>query len=176
MQFEIVKNTIESSSPRIYQLIYESDEMVEQDQSYLFRIAMIEKGLNLFEKYPLTGVGLFNFSNTEGEIEGNFEGAQLIINKDELQSLGAHNSYIAVLSEGGLFMFVPFILLLVTVILKFGFNIYQINFKNYPIFWGCFGMYVHFSSGTGYVNVYSWFMIAICAVVLTRVGETHVNN
>jgi hypothetical protein len=176
MQFTVVKDLIESSSPRIYQLIYESDELVEQDQSYLFRMALIEKGVNLFEKHPYTGVGLFNFNNTEGEIEGNFEGAQLVINKEELQSLGAHNSYVAVLSEGGLFMFVPFVLILTTIILKFGYNIYKIDFHDYPIFWGCFGMLVHYSSGTGYVNVYSWFMIAICTVILTRVGEAHVNN
>jgi len=176
LQFSAVADAIESSSPRIHQLLYERDAMVEEDRSYLTRVAMIEKGMNLFERYPLTGVGIVNFSKTEGEIEGNFEGSQFVINKEDINNLSAHNSFIAALSEGGLFMFVPWILLLLSIILKFGISITNIDHKYYPIFWGCFGMFSHYSSATGYVNVYSWFIIAMCAVILTRVGEVHINN
>jgi O-antigen ligase len=117
-----IEDTIHDANERIYGLIYERDKVQTEDRSYLTRMAMVEKGLNLFERYPYTGVGLSNFSQIEGAVEGDFDGSQFVINKQDLNTLSAHNSYISILSEGGLFLFVPFILILFTFILYFIFN------------------------------------------------------
>ncbi len=176
LQLSVVEEAIESANPRVYQLIYERDEMVSEDRSYLTRVAMIEKGLYLFNEYPLSGVGLINFHRTEAVIAGNFEGSQYVVNKDEINELSAHNSYISALSEGGLVLFVPWILMMLSIIIRFAINIARIEPKYYPLFWGFLGMIFHYTSVVGYINVYSWFIIAMCGVILSRIGEKHVNT
>lgn len=176
LKLNFVSDIIQSNSPRIYQLIYESDEMANEDRSYLTRVAMVEKGMYLFKENPLTGVGLTNFHRTKGVIEGNFEGAEYVINKRTINELSAHNSYISALSEGGLFLFIPWIMLLITIIIKFILNINRIDSKYYPLFWGFFAMIGHYSSIVGYVNVYSWYIIAMCSVILIRTNDNKLNS
>jgi O-antigen ligase len=176
LNLTVVEQSVKNASPRIYQMIYESDEMKIEDRSYLTRIAMIEKGVYLFKEYPLSGVGLTNFHRTEGIISGNFEGSQYVINKNGINELSAHNSYISALAEGGLVLFVPWLFLMLSIIIRFVINISVIEAKYYPLFWGFFGMILHYTSVVGYVNVYSWFVIAMCGVVLSRIGEEHVNS
>jgi O-antigen ligase len=176
LQLTFVEEVIENANPRVYQLIYDRDVMVTEDRSYLTRVAMVEKGLYLFNEYPLSGVGLTNFHHTEAIIAGDFEGSQYIINKDEINQLSAHNSYVSALSEGGLVLFVPWTLLMLSIIIRFAINIARIDPKYYPLFWGFLGMIFHYTSVVGYINVYSWFIIAMCGVILSRIGEKHVNT
>jgi O-antigen ligase len=163
-----IEDTIHDANERIYGLIYERDKVQTEDRSYLTRMAMVEKGLNLFERYPYTGVGLSNFSQIEGAVEGDFDGSQFVINKQDLNTLSAHNSYISILSEGGLFLFVPFILILFTIILYFIFNFNTINVDNKPLYWSIIGMTFHYYYISAVVNVYGWFVIALCAALKYR--------
>lgn len=176
LKLPIVQGSIENANPRVYQLIYERDEMVAEDRSYLTRVAMFEKGMYLFGQHPISGVGLTNFHHSNAVISGNFEGSQYVINKDEINQLSAHNSYVSAISEGGIVLFIPWIFIMLSIIVRFAVNIQRIEPTYYPLFWGYLGMIFHYTSVVGYVNVYSWFIIAICGVVLSRLGEVHVNN
>lgn len=161
----VVEKAILAGNERIYGLIYDTETVQTEDRSYLTRMAMVEKGLNLFEKYPITGVGLTNFSQVEGEIEGNFEGAKYVLNKADINNLSAHNSYISILSEGGLLLFVPFVSILATLILYFILNFSKINPDYKPLYLSILGMSVHFYFISAAVNVYAWFLIAICSAL-----------
>jgi O-antigen ligase len=176
LQFSVFEEVIRVANPRVYQLVYDRDELVSEDRSYLTRVAMIEKGIDLFNEYPFSGVGITNFHRTEGHIAGDFEGYELIRYKLNLNELSAHNSYVSVLSEGGLVLFAPWILIMLSILVRFSSNLSNIESKYYPLFWGCLGMFFHYTSIVGYVNVYSWFIIAMCGVVLSRIGEEHVNS
>jgi O-antigen ligase len=163
-----IEDQIYNANDRIYGLIYESDKVQKEDRSYLTRVAMVEKGMNLFERYPYTGVGLSNFSKIEGAIDGEFEGSQFVINKEDINTLSAHNSYISILSEGGLFLFIPFILILITLNLHFIINFNSIDLDYQPLFWSIFGMTIHYYYISAVVNVYGWFVIALCAALKYR--------
>jgi O-antigen ligase len=120
---DIASDILFSASPDVHVLVYSSDQVFEEDQSVLIRKAMVEKGLILFEKEPYTGLGLNNWPEYEVTFRGDFVGAERIIYKSRLEKYSAHNSYIAFLGEGGLFVFVPFVLLLAFTILRLLFKL-----------------------------------------------------
>ena len=162
------ENLLQSASPRIHQLIYNIEEVQSQDRSYLSRRAMIEKGLNFFEERPLTGIGLFNFSRMEGKIDGNFEGAKYVVHK-KINNLSAHNSYIVVLSEGGLILSIPFVLLHLRIIWFILISHQKIRSEMLPYFVGYVSMLFHFSTISALVNVYGWFLVALVASAIYRI-------
>lgn len=158
---------IKSASPDIHQIIFELDEMQKTDRSYLIRVAMWEKAIELYKKYPLSGVGLINFYRVEVAIPGNFEGAKFVVHKD-YNHMSAHNSYAAALGEGGLSLFVPLILIISTILVSIARNIQSIHPRYYPIFYSYIGMIIHYSAIVAYVNVYSWFITGMTMVVLAQ--------
>jgi len=156
------------SSGRIHEMIYQSDKIRTEDRSYLTRVAMVMKGLAIFEQYPYTGIGLNNYSNISIDFDHSFEGAKYVVNKKNLQSKSAHNSYIAILAEGGLMLFVPFLLLLGSLNLYFLLNF--INFPAYkkPVFYGVMAMSVHLYFISAIVNVFAWFLIGLACVMVYK--------
>ncbi len=157
------KSTILSLNKRTYNLIYSTDETLATDQSYLIRLAMIEKGLNIFEKNPIEGIGINNFSKVTGEIDFNFEGAEIIESKEEIlkEGISAHNSYISFLAEGGLLLFIPMILLIFYPIIYFAFNFTNILEYEKAIFISMIFIAIHSWFISGLLNVYTWFVIGI---------------
>lgn len=159
----IVKATVHSLNERTYSLIYESEETLNTDKSYLTRLAMIEKGMNIFEQYPLAGIGIGNFSNKSFKIDFNFEGAELLIQKEDEyeKNINPHNSYISFLSEGGIILFIPFAICMFYPLLYFLFNFPQIKNEDRAVFISILFMCIHSWFITGMVNVYGWFIIGI---------------
>jgi O-antigen ligase len=118
LSIDKIEQLILNSNDRIHGLIYQSSEIKTSDQSFLVRKAMIEKGLIIFMEHPLLGIGLNNFSNYYVNIDYEFEGGYLIRHDNQIynESTSAHNSYISLLAEGGLLLFLPFIFLLFRII------------------------------------------------------------
>ncbi len=58
---DVAENMIYQLNPRAHELLFE-DDVLNHDQSFLTRKAIIEKGFSLFERSPYTGVGINNFS------------------------------------------------------------------------------------------------------------------
>ncbi|HCS28269.1 MAG TPA: hypothetical protein DIW43_12495 [Spongiibacteraceae bacterium] len=168
MQVPVIETLVTKASPRVAALIYSGEESYDGDRSYLTRLAMIEKGLALFRQNPLFGIGLNNFTKVEQRIEGDFEGSRYVVNKDIYENTSSHNSYINILAEGGLFLFVPLVLLLGSLLWS-GIRLFR-HFSEYErtVLISVTMMCVHMSVTNGIVNSLAWFNIALLMYVTTR--------
>jgi O-antigen ligase len=160
------RNIVKQLNPRTYSLIYSPENTFASDRSFLLRQAMIEKGMNLFRDHPFAGIGLNNFASTEGEIKGMFEGAELVIYKDIRTGKSAHNSYISMLSEGGLVVAVPFFLILLVIILFFFIRFNNIDPPARAVFIGVLMMAIHLYFISAILNVFAWFLIGLAAAMV----------
>jgi O-antigen ligase len=157
-----IMTAIQQINPRTYELLYESENILQTDRSYLTRLAMIEKGLNIFEDHPISGIGIGNFMITEYEIDFKFEGSEYIESKeDELMHTNAHNSYISFLSEGGILLTIPMLLIMFTPIVFFVINFFYIPNEHKGLFVGIIFMCIHAWFIAGMVNVMGWFLLGI---------------
>ncbi len=163
-----VKNFIYSTSERIYEIIYESDQVSKTDISYLTRVAQVQKGLKIFNQYPWTGIGLNNFTNFDTGIISNFEGSKLVVHRKGMFSdTSAHNSYISLLAEGGLLLLCPLLLLLILNILRF--LIYYNRLSDFvPVGAAIITMSIHLYFISAIVNVFAWYLIGLGAALITE--------
>lgn len=160
---QVVKNSILNLNERTYHLIYDTEETLNTDFSYLTRLAMIEKGLELFEQNTFTGVGIGNFGKTNVDLDFNFQGGELIAHKDEILETGvsAHNSYISFLAEGGLLLFIPFVFLMLYPIAYFITNFNSIGTYEKAIFISIIFMCIHAWFISAMLNIFGWFVLGI---------------
>lgn len=160
----MTREVVNSLNSRTHDLIYESESVLRTDQSYLIRVAMIEKAMVIHEKYPATGIGLNNFTSYEVNLPGNFVGSELVLRKKRINETSAHNSYIGILAEGGLVLLIPFLLMLSYCFLSFFRGLDKMPSVMKPVFIGLLGMSVHLYFIMAIVNVFAWFLIGLaCA-------------
>lgn len=158
-----VEALVFQASERIHEMVYQTEKIQKEDRSYLTRVAMIKKGLAIFERHPYNGIGLNNFTNISVDFDKSFEGAKYVVNKTSVQRTSAHNSYINVLAEGGLFLFIPLVLLFALNIIHF-IRHYNTIQDYLPVYLGLVGMSVHLYFISAIVNVFAWFLIGLaCA-------------
>lgn len=169
LQTAVVEQQIRARSARVHRLLYSSTEQVlSKDRSFLIRRAMVEKGLVLFRNDMLFGVGLNNFTKVHAQIDGDFVGAEYVVNKDIYSRISSHNSYINVLAEGGLVLCVPFAVIILTLFLGSlrRFNRFQdpekVIFISYSV------MLVHMYFTNGITNSLAWFNIGLISYALLR--------
>ena len=150
-------------NPRIAFSLENIDWLLKRDTNYLIRVAQWEKGLLLFKENPFTGIGLLGFNKINIYQPLNFEGAQFIVGKSYAYNASSFNSYIMILAEGGLSLFLPFIALVITGLVKLVFN-FKLS-KNFPFLISYLGGLIHFWFISAIVNSYAWFFIGICLSV-----------
>lgn len=170
------ENIIKSSNDRIHNLIYESEDIFSTDISYLTRRLQVEKALIIFNKYPLTGIGLNKWANYRVNFVGDFEGSEYVINKRSMDEKSAHNSYMSLLGEGGLFLLIPFLLILLFNILEF---IKKYNLRSQienAYYWSFLGMIIHLYFISAIVNVYCWFIIGIVSMISIKYLKSNLNG
>lgn len=168
LQTSPIKKIIETTSPRIYLVLYEDASSFDTDRSSLTRKAMVEKGLVLFSENIFFGIGLNNFTKVEAEIEGNFKGSEFVIGKDIFERTSSHNSYINILAEGGLFLAIPFGLILFFII-KDGFLYFNhLNDFEKVSFFSFIVMIIHFYFMNSVVNSLAWLNIALVSSFFLR--------
>lgn len=168
LQTSAVKGSVQTLNPRIYVLLYESEDIATQDFSFLVRKLQVEKALLIFKDHPYTGISLNNFSNYSVDFEGNFEGAGRVIRKAKMNQKSAHNSYVNILAEGGLFLLVPLLALFLYNIYNFVVNYNKRSQIENAYYWSFLGMCIHLYFITGIVNVYAWFLIATVTMLSVR--------
>lgn len=157
-----VKATILDLNPRTYELLYETENTLQTDRSYLTRLAMIEKGMNIFKEHPITGIGIGNFMSAEYPIDFKFEGAEFIEYQEEhLMHTNAHNSYISFLSEGGILLLIPMVILIFTPTVFFITHYISIPNVHKGLFIGIIFMSIHSWFIAGMVNVMGWFLLGV---------------
>lgn len=170
LDLDFFRSFVMRLNPRTYELLYDRETTLRTDQSYLVRLAMVEKGLEIYREHPLTGIGLNNFSNYEVEIPGNFEGAYLVRNKTRLNETSSHNSYVALLAEGGILLLSSFVVLLLTIVTIFVVRSGKVPREQRPYFVGLILMAAHLYVITAIVNVFAWFLIGLCGAWIARIS------
>ena len=169
------KNTIKSSNTRIYNLIYENNNILSSDVSYLVRRLQIEKALIIFKKNPMTGIGLNNWGDYRVNFTGDFEGSEYVIKKKEMDKKSAHNSYVSLLAEGGLLLIIPFLLI---VLLNMRDFIKKYNLRSQienAYYWSFIAMLIHLYFISAIVNVYCWFLIGIVSMITAKYSKSNLN-
>lgn len=160
----MVKQSIAASSERVYNLLYESERISTQDRSFLTRVAMVKKGLAIYDRHPYTGIGLNNFTNYSIPFDTDFKGSKLIVQNRDIQNTSPHNSYVVILAEGGLFLFIPFIVLIGMGVGFAIFRYFSMEPALRPVYIGFTAMAIHFYFIAAIVNVYAWFLVGLaCA-------------
>lgn len=113
-----VGESIRPYNPRIANLIEnEEDGDLDFDKSWIERQIHISKGIEIFTKFPIAGIGLGNFDQyitdyNMVDLEDYVVHGSVRINEKTLQSFNnrsSHNSYIQILAELGLVGFILFI-------------------------------------------------------------------
>jgi O-antigen ligase len=168
MQAPVVEVLVKSANPRIYEILYKTQNVVTEDRSILVRQLQLEKALLIYQEYPYTGIGLNNFANFDVKFEGNFEGSEYVINKPKMNEKSAHNSYAMLLAEGGLFLLTPLLVLLFVNIRSFFLKYNKRSQIENAYFWSFLGMCLHLFFITGIVNVYAWFLIGIVTMLTVK--------
>jgi O-antigen ligase len=176
-----IKNIIFKLNERTFNLIYLTDETLKTDFSYLTRLAMVEKGLDIFGNNIMSGVGIGNFGKTKGELDFLFEGGELISRKSELLETGvsAHNSYISFLAEGGVLLFLPFIFLILYPIGYFLINFNKIPHIQKSIYISVIFMSIHIWFISAMLNVFAWFVLGLvnaCIIENKRIAPLKKNK
>ena len=114
---------IEPYNPGLALLLMDSGRVKERDKSWLVRKTQVDKGVDLFKRYPLTGVGWGHFRYVRGDIDV----AQYKYLKREYDSYAltrsSHNTYMQVLAEMGLVGFIPFILIQIYIVCCISFSL-----------------------------------------------------
>lgn len=165
---KVVKETVYYLNTRTYDLIYNRTKTLEEDRSYLTRLAQVEKSLLIFDKYPWNGIGLNNFGNYRINLPGNFEGSKYVVNKKDIDKKSAHNSYFGFLAEGGILLTIPFVLLLLYCILWYLKSMQKLKPEYRPIFIGIIHMSIHLYFIYAILNVFAWFLIGLGCWVIVK--------
>jgi O-antigen ligase len=167
LSLPVVEDITKSASPRIHELVYSPEDIQSTDPSFTVRQAMLRKGLSIFEERPLLGVGLNNFAKYDAAISFDFAGSGRIHGKD-ISKTSSHNSYISLLSEGGIVLITPVVILELVILLFFLTQYNHLPNETPPIFVGLVGILIHGFFISALMTVFAWYLIGLTAASLYR--------
>ena len=101
---DVAANNVEKISPRFASLLRgEGEGDLKEDKSWLHRELMVDKGIEIVEKYPIFGIGPNNFRYFDSELKSYTDYTRLSnLSLEYYNNRSAHNSYIHIMSETGL--------------------------------------------------------------------------
>lgn len=164
-------NSISKFNPRLAKLILNEEDDEEGDlsfdKSWLHRELMVDKSLEIFSSHPILGIGPNSFRYYDAELNTYYQYTRLgNKTKDWYNNRSAHNSYIQILSELGLF---GFLIILIIIIVP---NIYLVkNLITSPKitllpFVSVIGISIHFYAISALTGAICWFIFGICWAIL----------
>jgi O-antigen ligase len=161
-------NSLTDINPRLSKLILAEEDDDEgdlsMDKSWLHRVLMVDKSIEIFAKYPFTGIGPNNFRYYDSPLKS-LENYQRLSNESEewYNNRSAHNSYIQILSELGLFGMIPLVLIILIPIIFF---IKKIIYNNKEIlllpFVSIIGISIHFYAISALTGAIPFFIFGCC--------------
>jgi len=160
-----VQKSLIQLNPRIFGLVYKTEEVFTEDRSYLVRRLMVEKAILISKEHPFTGIGLSNFTNYDVSFIGDFEGSEYVIRKSSRNDWSAHNSYAALLAEGGYLLLTPFVMLLLYNLFHFATRYNRRGQLENAFYWALIGMIIHIYFISAILNVFAWFLIGIVSAL-----------
>jgi len=158
-------DVIEPANPRVADLIRgEKSGDLEEDRSWLIRLVMVEKGLELFDKYPVFGIGINHFKSMDGSLRTAYINRRLHkYTKEGLNETSAHNSYLQLLTENGLWGLICVILLafipIITLLSKLAFN-FDLTYSDLAMA-GLFGISIHWYTIASFMGGITWLIMAL---------------
>lgn len=164
-------NTISKFNPRLAKLILNEDNDDEGDlsfdKSWLHRQLMVDKSLEIFSSYPILGIGPNSFRYYDAELKTYYEYSRLGNNtKDWYNNRSAHNSYIQILSELGLFGFLILLFIIVVPIIYLIKNLIASPKITLLPFVSAIGISIHFYAISAITGAICWFIFGICWAIL----------
>jgi O-antigen ligase len=160
-------NVVGVVNPRLKDLILAEEGDVNGDlsldRSWLHRVLMIDKSIEIFKIYPVFGIGPNNFLYFDSELAtlDNYErlGNETL---EWYNNRSAHNSYIQVLSEMGIVGLIVFILILLKPLVFFIKKLINGNYNiNLLPFIGLIGISFHFYAISSLTGAIPWFLFGI---------------
>lgn len=147
---------------------FDTFDRLEQDKSYAIRQLMNQKAIRLFTESPVVGVGPYRFRITSTEL--NIPSVLSYAPQSYFDSKSAHNSYLAFLAETGLLGFIPFSLLIITLLLR-GFTQVRLLVRHnqywaLAIFLGFIQMSIHMWVMSTLTNTANWFFYGLMASLI----------
>lgn len=164
---------VEPLSPRLASLILGEEEGdLSQDKSWLHRKLMIDKSLEIFDEFPLLGIGATNFSKFDSEL-GTFDEDQYSRlgnhDRDWYNNRSAHNTYVQILSEFGaigLAIFLILLLIPLTHLIKLLFN-NEFKIHHLPLI-SLMGMSIHFYAISTITGAVPWMILGLAIACTYR--------
>lgn len=156
-----VGKMISPVNERVGELLINSDKVFRNDMSWLQRRAQVNKGKQIFKLHPVLGIGIFNFSRYDIDIDvSNIDTDRKMIRNIDNRS--AHNSYVAILSETGFLGFSAIILMFASALWPFirKLNLIGGTFEG-CIFISTIGMLVYFYTISSFFGTSSWIMYGL---------------
>jgi O-antigen ligase len=161
----VAAETVGAINPRLAKLILQEEESegdLTFDKSWLHRKLMIDKGMEIFSKHPVFGIGINNFKFYDSDLK-TYDDFDRLGNetKDWFNRRSAHNSYLQILTETGVFGFIP---LLFIFIIPITFLFKSIlggngNSLEYLPLVGVLGMSIHFYAISALTGAIPWFIL-----------------
>lgn len=164
----VVYEIINPISPRIASFInFSGEEDLYYDKSWMTRKLMIDKGIEIFKKYPAFGIGLMNFAFYDADF---YDIDSLKYNGLYIENYGieyfnkrsAHNSYIMILAEMGLIGFISFLFIILPIIFKIILKLPTLSFevKDLPLV-SATGMFIYFYAIASLPSSLTWFIFGL---------------
>jgi O-antigen ligase len=143
---------------------------LDRDKPFLARQLLIRKGIALFERNPLFGVGAGGFTQTLAPVE--IPRALSYHSIEEFNRKAPHNSYVKVLAETGLFGAASLLALLV-LLAWMGLPATLARARRgetwaIPVFAGFLTMCLHFWTLSGLTGTAPWFVFGMLAGIIER--------
>lgn len=149
---------------------YNSLQNLEQDKSWMERQFLIAKGLELFNDNLVFGVGPGQFKSSRVDIE--LPDVFGVRSSEPFMNRSAHNSYIMVLSEGGLSFVLPFgaflLWLLFSGLRSALFIAHSEGYWGLALWCGFVGMSIHFWTLSGLTGTAPWFVYGLVTAMIYR--------
>ena len=143
---------------------------LERDKSYAVRMLMTEKAWALSERSPWFGSGVGSFREQSAVLD--LPPVLRHRPADSYQRRSAHNAYLGLLAESGVFGAVPVAVLLLTLGLVGGTNMRRQALLGetwtIPIVAGFVAMCLHLGMLSGITNTATWFVFGLVAGVIGR--------
>ena len=167
----LVRSFVESINPRLNLIIYYPDLVFKLDSSYLVRVAQVKKGLEIYNRFPVFGVGLNNFEKYNIDFPLDFDGAFKIKGKKFTYNASSHNSYIKLLAEGGITLFLSYLFIIFSPFLRICYSAFKYRYfseMHFCILLSLVTVSIHLYFITAVINVFSWFLFASIILVSFR--------
>ena len=170
---EFAADQVSVINPRLASLIRgeegDKDGDLTFDKSWLLRILMVQKGIEIVKEYPVLGIGPNNFSTYDAKLEGLAE-IERLGNRDKefMNSRSAHNSYVQIMSEFGLLGFTFVLIILFVPILFFLKKFATTNLQQQDLFLiSIIGAGMHFYAINTITGAIAWMFIGLAWVCLS---------